>query len=207
MQLAELLNRDGLTKNVRITIGIAVCTWHADWQRFTTWCELLQREARPRADAEETLLQCVLFCGFPRVITAFEQLASAWPSNQPPSGGSLPVAEQSPAGGTLFDTIYGKNQQAVRSMLKSYHHELHDFVLEAAYGRILTRPHLSALHRELIAVAVLAAQGQKRQFAGHARGARHLGANREQLREALVTTFGAADEHATAVDSWLSLVR
>ena len=74
-------------------------------------------------------------------------------------------------------------------MLRGYHGELHDFVLEAAYGRILTRPGLDAVTREVVAVGVLAAQDQQRQLAGHARGAARLGATRAQLQEAVVTAL------------------
>jgi AhpD family alkylhydroperoxidase len=204
MQPASLLARSGLSKDVRILIGAATTTWHADWPGLSAWVTAGQQQQLIRTALEETMLQCVLFCGFPRVITAFEQLNNAWPTDTAPSGGGLPEAEQMTAGSELFGAIYGKNDATVRSMLKGCHQELHDFVLEAAYGRILTRPNLSGKTRELIAVALLAAQGQKRQFAGHARGAMHLGATRKELQEALVTAFPATPE---AVDSWLTLVR
>lgn len=204
MQPASLLERDGLAKDVRILIGAATTTWHADWHGLEAWVTAGRQQQLIRTALEETLLQCVLFCGFPRVITAFEHLDSAWPTDTAPSGGGLPEAEQMTAGNELFGAIYGKNDAAVRSLLKGFHQELHDFVLEAAYGRILTRPHLTGKTRELIAVAVLAAQGQKRQFAGHARGAMHLGATQEELYEALVTAFATTP---AAVDSWLALVR
>ena len=205
MELKNLLARDGMAPDTRILVGVAVSTWHADWLQLSAWTTIAHQQEQPRADLEETLLQCVLFCGFPRVITAFEQLAKEWPTDMPPSGGNLPANDRTQAGSELFCAIYGKNNEAVRAMLKSYHQELHDFVLEAAYGRILSRPHLEALKRELIAVGVLAAQGQKRQFAGHARGAMHLGATREQLRESLVTAFGGDSDQEEMVDTWLAL--
>jgi alkylhydroperoxidase/carboxymuconolactone decarboxylase family protein YurZ len=92
----------------------------------------------------------------------------------------------------------------VRGLLASFHGEFHDFVLEAAYGRILARPGLSPLRRELLAVGLLAAQDQQRQFLAHARGALAFGAQRTQLREVLATVFGA---DAPAVDDWLARVR
>ena len=51
-------------------------------------------------------------------------------------------------------------------MLASFHREFHDFVLEAAYGRILTRPGLDAGTRELLAVTALASLDQKPQLTG-----------------------------------------
>jgi len=204
MQPASLLARDGLDDDLRCLIGVATTTWQGDWPGLTAWVDAAQQQPIERDSVCETLLQCVLFCGFPRVITAFEHFCQAWPSDTPPTGGDLPAEQRAAAGSELFGAIYGRNDAAVRAMLKNYHAELHDFVLEAAYGRILTRPGLTAKQREVIAVAVLAAQGQKRQFAGHARGAMNFGATRDELHEALVTAFPAAP---TEVAAWLALVR
>ena len=156
-----------------------------------------------RADFEETLLQAVLFCGFPRVVTAFETLSAAWPVATAPAGGALPQAEQAAAGQALFAGIYGQNTAAVDAMLRGFHADFHAFVFEVAYGRILTRPRLSARERELLAVGLLAAQDQVRQFAGHARGALHFGANRTELREVVVSALG----ETTAVDTWCARIR
>jgi alkylhydroperoxidase/carboxymuconolactone decarboxylase family protein YurZ len=203
MSIEELLSRNGLPAADRLLVLSAVATWRADWPGLQQTAAAAMRRQRPRADLEETLLQAVLFCGFPRVVTAFEQLGAAWPAAVPPRGGALPLAEQQAAGAALFAGIYGRNERAVRTMLRNCHEEFHDFVLEAAYGRILTRPHLDARRRELIAVAVLAAQDQVRQFAGHARGALHFGATEAELREALFTAF----QDAGAVDTWLRHLR
>jgi len=204
MQIEAQLTRADLAPEVRTLVGVAAAIWRADWPRLSQWVAAARERRQSRAHLEETLLMCVLFCGFPRVITAWEHFASAWPTDAAPTGGALPPDRQLPAGRELFATIYGKNDAAVREMLRGYHEELHDFVLESAYGRILARPGLAAVHRELVAVGVLAAQGQKRQFAGHARGAQHLGATREELREVLVTAFEGDDGN---VDEWFGRVR
>jgi alkylhydroperoxidase/carboxymuconolactone decarboxylase family protein YurZ len=208
MSIDELLARDGLPAAERLLVLAAVAIWRGDWPQLQRIVAAARTLARPRADLEETLLQAVLFCGFPRVVTAFEQLGAGWPTAVPPRGGALPAAEQPAAGAQLFAGIYGRNEPAVRAMLRGCHEEFHDFVLQAAYGRILTRPHLDPRRRELIAVAVLAAQNQVRQFAGHARGALHFGASIAELREVLVTTFDGADTvEADAVETWLRHVR
>lgn len=212
MPQSRLLQRPHLDPAVRIQVGTAVALWHADWSMFEKWVRIGQQHQLDRRDFEENLLQCVLFCGFPRAITAWGTLDNTWPAEHPPMGGALPSSEQLPAGRKLFAAIYGKNDQPVRDMLQSHHGELHDFVLEAAYGRVLTRPHLPSKTRELVAVAVLAAMGQKRQFVGHARGAMHFGATREELHEVLVTTFDRRPEDAPeatqqVIADWLQRVR
>jgi 4-carboxymuconolactone decarboxylase len=222
MVIDELLARPGLARELRLLVAAAAAIWRADWSTFRQCAERARDLGQARADFEETLLQAVLFCGFPRVVTAFEQLGEVWPGPPTTIGGELPVAEQRTAGAALFAGIYGKNAADVAAMLRGFHPEFHAFVLEAAYGRILTRPHLAARERELLAVGLLAAQGQKRQFAGHARGALHFGADRAQIHEAVVTALAGGSQPGASqiggsqrggsqisddASSWLQLVR
>jgi alkylhydroperoxidase/carboxymuconolactone decarboxylase family protein YurZ len=72
-------------------------------------------------------------------------------------------------------------------MLRSFHGEFHDFVLSAAYGRILTRPGLTGRQRELLATGALQTLQQVPQLVAHARGALTLGATETEVREALYT--------------------
>jgi alkylhydroperoxidase/carboxymuconolactone decarboxylase family protein YurZ len=192
MDIDALLARDGLAPEVRLLVGAAGAVWRADWRQLTAWSTRARALGHPRTELEEALLMCALFCGFPRAITAWGHLDAAWPAATGPAGGGLPAAERQPAGDALFAAVYGDNEAQVRATLRAHHQELHDFVLEAAYARILTRPGLPALTRELIAVGVLAVEEQERQFRGHARGARNLGATEQQLAEVLQTVF--ADE-------------
>lgn len=200
MQLDELLLREGLAAPLRLMVLAIAAVWRADWDTLQACARAAAARSLPRQDLEETLLQSVLFCGFPRAVTAFEQLGEAWPTATAPAGGGLPPSQQVPAGKALFSRIYGPNEASVRAMLKTFHGEFHDFVLEAAYGRILTRPHLEPRVREVLAVAVLAAQDQVRQFVAHARGALHFGSNLAELRETLVSVFGAT----ARVETWLA---
>ena len=199
MQLDELLAREGLAAPLRLMVLAITAVWRADWHALQACARAAAARSLPRQDLEETLLQSVLFCGYPRAVTAFEHLGEVWPATTAPAGGGLPQAEQGPAGKALFAGIYGQNEAAVRAMLTTFHTDFHDFVLEAAYGRILTRPHLGPRVREVLAVAVLAAQDQLRQFVAHARGALHFGSNLAELRETLVSVFG----ETTQVEAWL----
>jgi alkylhydroperoxidase/carboxymuconolactone decarboxylase family protein YurZ len=168
-----------------------VAAGRGDWDGLHTTLQSASTAAMPRAAFEETLLQAVLFFGFPRVVSAFEVLNRAWPAATPPSGGSLPRERQAAAGRELFAAIYDSNDAAVRAMLASFHREFHDFVLEAAYGRILTRPGLDPGTRELLAVAALASLDQKPQLVAHARGALRFGRSRTEVAAAI--GCGASD--------------
>jgi alkylhydroperoxidase/carboxymuconolactone decarboxylase family protein YurZ len=190
MDLDALLLRDGLDATTRCLVIAKVAIWPAAWPRFVETLGRARALGCPRAAMEETLLQATLFYGFPRIVSAFEQLANTWPADAPPGGGGLPAAQQAAAGRALFAAIYGRNEAAVRALLASFHGEFHDFVLESAYGRILTRPGLPPALRELLAVGALAIMDQPPQLLAHARGALAFGASRAQVREVMVTAVG-----------------
>lgn len=203
MSIASQLHRPHLAPALRLQVATAAAIWRGDWPALQDAAATAHAHGLPRADLEEVLLQAVLFCGFPRVVSAFERLGEVWPSAAPPHGGALPADAQHAAGAALFAAIYGRNTESVHALLAGFHQEFHDFVLQAAYGRILTRPHLEARTREVLAVALLAAQDQERQFLGHARGARHFGASLDELREAIRT---AVPDPATA-ETWCARLR
>ncbi|MCB9877553.1 MAG: carboxymuconolactone decarboxylase family protein [Planctomycetes bacterium] len=203
----QILTRPHLAPALRRMILIGAAVWRADWATLRVVAADAHASSQSRADLEEVLLQAILFCGFPRVVTAFGELNEAWPTDDAPRGGALPRDDALRAGDALFTAIYGKNDAAVRALLRSGHGELHDFVFEAAYGRILCRPHLPPRTRELLAVGLLAAQDQVRQFVAHARGARHFGASDAELREVLVTVFGEHPAGGDRADAWSARLR
>lgn len=175
-----------LAHDARRMLRIAVATARADWNALSS-AATEAREARDdRAKVEEALLQTTLFCGFPRVVSAFEHALAAWPAAAPVrSTGAVPHAEQRARGRALFAAIYGKNDEVVRQKLASFHPDFHDFVLESAYGRVLCRSGLDVKMRELLAVALLAALGQLPQLIAHARGAMRFSADIAEVRDAM----------------------
>jgi alkylhydroperoxidase/carboxymuconolactone decarboxylase family protein YurZ len=201
--LDDLFARPGLEPAIRAVACAQVAAARGDWATLTAVVEKARALGCDRDLLAEGLLQGVLFYRFPRSITAFQTLAEAWPAATPPHGGSLPVAAQAQAGRDLFAAIYRKNAAAVAAMLASCHGELHDFVLDVAYGRILSRPLLPPRARELAAVAVLAALEQIPQLVAHGRGALHFGADLAALREAL---FIALAPDADAVERLLQKI-
>jgi len=143
-------------------------------------------KAGPRALApaeKEALLQCHLFCGFPRTIAALDHLRSAG-IRADPEGASGPTGSAR-AGEELFDRIYGDGADGVRQHLRSLDPDLADLVAGHAYGTVLSREGLDARDRELLAVVMLAATGHDRQLASHARGAIRCGADPDEVSAAL----------------------
>jgi 4-carboxymuconolactone decarboxylase len=190
MDVRALLARPDLPLELRHLCAATAAVGPADWDSLRAVLDSARAAGLPRAEFEEMLLQATLFFGFPRVVSAFEVLAAQWPAPAPPTGGGLPADQQHRAGRELFAAIYGRNDAAVRTMLAACHQEFHDFVLEAAYGRILTRPRLPARDRELLAVTALALLDQVPQLVAHARGALAFGAGRQEIEAAIATAVG-----------------
>lgn len=148
----------------------------------------------------EAVLQVHVFAGFPRLVEAYEVLADvgglgAIDADEFTDGrdlnsrdlGSAVVddAEAAARGRVLFERIYADKSTAVRARLELHHADFARWILDHAYGRVLARPGLTADRRELLAVAALAALGQERQLASHARGAVRCGATREDVHATL----------------------
>ena len=194
-----LLARSGLDLGVRANICLQVAVLRGDWQRTAATVVAARQTTCRLEHVAEGLLQGVLFYGFPRSITAFEILRREWPGPAPAADRTRSPAQEVTDGRALFAAIYDTNTAAVESMLSDAHGELRDFVLEVAYGRILSRPQLPAVARELIAVGVLAAMEQTPQMVGHGRGALRLGATRIEVREALLTALDDEGQVETAL--------
>jgi len=173
---------------VRFSVGI--CT--GDWELVRT----LRREApagEPDREWREVYLQCHLFAGFPRVVEAGEVLASVGGLGTPDPDETRPQGDRFDAGHELFGIIYAAKAEKVKASLVAFHPTLERWIEGHAYGRVLSRPGLSAARRELCAVASLAALDQDRQLASHVRGAVHCGA--------------APDEVAATIEAIADLLR
>ncbi|MDP6539511.1 MAG: carboxymuconolactone decarboxylase family protein [Planctomycetota bacterium] len=154
------------------------------------WDELRRLRAaagpgEPDRAWREAVLQTHVFAGFPRLVQAYQELAALGGLGPPASGEK--EAEDDPAGRgrALFERIYAADAPRIRALLDESDPLFASWVAEHAYGRVLSRPGLSADRRELLAVCALAALGQGRQLASHARGALRCGATAAEVTEAL----------------------
>lgn len=150
--------------------------------------ERLRRAAPPGEPDRawrETVLQAHVFAGFPRVVEAYGVLARAGGLGVPGTDEVLGEPDRPERGRALFERIYAERADAIRADLSAGHPDFAAFIEGHAYGRILSRPGLDPAQRELLAVAALAALGQERQLASHARGARRCGAASDDVHAAL----------------------
>jgi alkylhydroperoxidase/carboxymuconolactone decarboxylase family protein YurZ len=160
------------------------------------WDEVVRIRRAVEADEpdrawRETVLQVHVFAGFPRLVEAYGVLAEAGglgarePGEESAGDDAESLAAERARGRALFDRIYAADATRVRAMLESHDRDFASWIEGHAYGRVLARPGLAADRRELLAVVALAALGQDRQLASHARGSLRLGASPSELVQAL----------------------
>jgi len=142
-------------------------------------------EGEPDRAWREAVLQTHLFCGFPRLVQAYGILEAEGGLGEPEPGEYEMGEDTDARGAALFDKIYANAADKMRERLVSFRPDFATWLLEHAYGHVLSRPGLDPALRELLSVCVLAAMDQPAQFESHARGALRLGATQNDLSSAL----------------------
>lgn len=150
---------------------------------------LLDRGLHP-SDIHEILLQSHLFAGFPRAITGLEIFVRSL-RNQGLDLRDFRNMESHKRekrlrrGRKLFEKVYRNNAKAVLKSLRSLSPQYDRWVLEDAYGCVLSRPFLSGKVRELCAVAALTVTGGPRQLRSHIMGAVNVGAHAGEVENVI----------------------
>ncbi len=168
-------------------------------------CDAWFAAGHPPAALAEGLMQTYLFLGFPRALNAlrvFRDRESA--SGLPPAadGGDDPDRDAARSRGeALCGRVYGPRTAALVGHVRALHPTLARQMVEEGYGRILGRPGLDPLVRELAAVGSLVPEGVPRQLRAHLRGALNLGAPAEHVAALLRDLRPAvpAKSHAAAL--------
>jgi alkylhydroperoxidase/carboxymuconolactone decarboxylase family protein YurZ len=131
------------------------------------------------ARLDEALLQLIPFTGYARAINAFAVLQELLP-HVPRSGGEKIGLRR--RGEALCRRIYGPVYRKMIDRMQGFHPDLATWILEDGYGKVLSRPVLSTMERELLVVAVLATLNVPAQLKSHELGARRVGADAGQVR-------------------------
>jgi len=130
------------------------------------------------AQLDEALLQLIPFSGYARTINAFAVLQELLP-HVPHSRGVRSGLRR--RGEALCRRIYGPVYRRMIDRMRRFHPDLATWILEDGYGKVLSRPVLSTVERELLVVAVLATLDVPAQLKSHELGARRVGADAGQI--------------------------
>jgi 4-carboxymuconolactone decarboxylase len=145
------------------------------------------------AAAEEALLQSYLFIGFPGALQAIGVWRERTGLAAPAAGGeerALTREDRYARGAAVCRAVYGSAFDALQRNVQALHAELGEWMLEEGYGKVLGRPGLPLVVRELCIVGLLAAQSAPRQLFSHLRGAHNAGATAEEIDAALDAIAG-----------------
>ena len=162
---------------------------------ITAGSELLLREALAiaatvvRADwVEEVILQSYLFAGFPRALNAareWRRISGRPAPEVDPGESGGDVAEWTRRGQETCATVYGRFYERLRHNIRALHPALDAWMITDGYGKVLSRPALDLLRRELCVVSSCALARQDRQLHSHLYGALHAGASPQMVRASL----------------------
>jgi alkylhydroperoxidase/carboxymuconolactone decarboxylase family protein YurZ len=132
----------------------------------------------------EAILQTYLFAGYAATINAFIVFNRLVPHNSDFLQESTEsIEEWKTRGEELCRKIYGSQFERMVENMNKLHPDLANWMITEGYGKVLSRPFLTPLTRELLIVAMTAVLNVERQFHSHVRGAIHVGATPQQLQE------------------------
>lgn len=121
---------------------------------------------------------CRLFAYLAMLATGFAQ------AGEP---AAAPVSEHRARGLATLDTITGGGTEALRESLAGIAPELADWIVDFAYGDVVSRPQLDLRSRELATVAALTALGNAApQLRSHIRGALNAGCSPREIVEVIL---------------------
>ncbi|HYD51465.1 MAG TPA: carboxymuconolactone decarboxylase family protein [Gemmatimonadaceae bacterium] len=149
---------------------------------------------------EELILQSYLFAGFPRALNGMREWrrVSGRPApDYDDDGEALEHAgDWASRGEETCAHVYGPFYEKLRHNIRHLHPALDAWMIMDGYGKVLGRPGLSLVRRELCIVAACIAGRQDRQLHSHLHGVLHVGGTREDLDATLDALAGVVHPDA-----------
>ncbi len=160
-------------------------------------------DRQPNRDAlYEVVLQSYLFLGFPRMLTAAEILDNVFPGAgrgiSQHIGPGDEVNQWQANGLALCKKVYGESFEPLRIRVEAIAPEIFRWMILEGYGKVLSRPGLGMIERELANVAMLVIDDREQQLHSHLRGAINVGASPELLKTVVDDLQGISDGYETA---------
>ena len=146
---------------------------------------------------EEVLVQGYLFLGYPAALNGL----SLWRRlTGRPAAAPAPddPDEWARRGAEVCQAVYGGQYEGLRENIRSLHPDMERWMVQEGYGKVIGRPGLELVRRELCIVALLAALDVPRQLHSHLRGALQVGASLEQVEQAVGVAAEVGDDPGVA---------
>lgn len=146
----------------------------------------------------EVVLQSYLFLGFPRMLLAAEVLENLYKSKEPPEPVSAVTPEEAEdwyrRGLELCRHVYDGNYERLKNRVEALAPDVFRWMILEGYGKVLSRPGLDIVKRELAIVACLMMENRPAQLHSHMRGALNVGAETRLIRLVVEDVGRAAGE-------------
>lgn len=168
----------------------------ADEQCMTDAIKLASAHGAFRAMLYEVVLQSYLFLGFPRMLIAAEVLDRILPA-ECTAPITRPITPQESKewfdrGMELCKQVYDSNYEALRYKVQSIAPEIFRWMIVEGYGKVLSRPGLGPVDRELSISSFLMMEDRAQQLFSHMRGALNVGASTDLLKQVIEDIGDAA---------------
>lgn len=174
--------------------------------------EAVREDEVEQREVEETLLQTHLFLGYPAALSAmraWRERTPAPPPERDPLAEPADVAAWRERGEEVCRRVYGGAYPTLRRSVRELHPALDRWAVTGGYGKVLGRPGLPLVDRELCIAAVLAVRGRRPQLHSHLRGALRAGATAPAVDAVLELALEAAgpSEREDAREVWSEVRR
>jgi len=146
-------------------------------------------------DFYEIVLQSYLFLGFPRMLSAAENLSRAYRVSHDGPLNERISAEESmrwfEEGTRLCRTIYADKFESLMNKVAAIGPEIFRWMIIEGYGKVLSRPAMDIVSREISIIAFLMMEDRVKQLQSHIMGAINVGATPE-LINSVISDIGPA---------------
>jgi 4-carboxymuconolactone decarboxylase len=159
------------------------------------------------SQAEEALLQCYLFVGYPVALQALAMWRERTGNAAPAKARADDCRKRQARGEEVCETVYAGQYGRLRENIAKLHPDMERWMLEEGYGKVLSRPGLDLKTRELCIIGVLVGLDAPQQLYSHLRGALNAGATPEEVETAVEIAAGQASLTAkeNARSAWNTL--
>jgi len=191
-----------MTENDRALIRVsAALASHDEEALVEIFCEA--RQVADSQQIEEAILQSYLFLGFPVALAGMavwrRQTESHFKQSTP-----LDCEGWAARGHDVCRAVYAGKYDKLREHVRTLHPDLELWIVVEGYGKVLGRPGLTLVTRELCIVASLAVLGASKQLYSHMRGALNVGARSSDVDVALAEAevFGDVKDCLEVRNMW-----
>jgi 4-carboxymuconolactone decarboxylase len=151
--------------------------------------KIKETHAASRDELYEVFLQSYLFAGFPCALESLRSLGKVFGYAEPEIRSEQEIIsayqDYMEQGDQLYRKVYAGNADRVREEMLRLSPDLAAWAMIEGYGKTLSRPGLDLQSRELCIVSMLTQLGWERQLYSHILGANNIGANIDEIKEAV----------------------